>query len=120
MKKILFIDDIISNHTLVARFLLKDGYEVICCDTATKSYQLLLEHHFHLVITDYGLLDETGIQIAEKLKNDLRTKLIPIILLTAGTFDIEEKIHHETFVDFIFRKPIDFPLLRKTIRQLIN
>ncbi len=119
MKKILFIDDVTSNHTLVTRFLLKDGYEVICCDSAKQSCQLLLDHQFHLVITDYGLPDENGIQIAQKLKNDLRTKSIPIILLTAGTFDIEERMRHETFTDFILRKPIDFPLLRKTIRQLI-
>jgi len=119
MKKILLIEDNVSNHHLIIRFLTKDGYEITACLTCTESLAVLEAGSFDLVITDYGLPDDNGIELAKKIRLHENYKEIPIILLTAGTFDAEEKIQNGHCTNAVLRKPIDFPLLRKTVAELI-
>lgn len=119
MKKILLIEDNVSNHHLIIRFLTKDGYEITACLTGEESLAALDSSNFDLVITDYGLPDDNGIELAKKIRLHKDYKKIPIILLTAGTFDAEERIKNGHCTNIVLRKPIDFPLLRKTVAELI-
>ncbi len=120
MKKILLIEDNINNQHLIMRFLIKDGHQITPCHSASEAYEFIQQKEFNLVITDYALPDENGIQIAEKLRSDLKTQSIPIILLSAGAFDTEEKIYHESLTNRHLSKPIDFNLLRKTVSDLLK
>ncbi|CAN5742678.1 substrate-binding domain-containing protein [soil metagenome] len=73
-----------------------------------------------LIISDIVLPGENGLQITEKLKGDIRTSHIPIILLTAKG-SIEDQIKGiKLKADAFIVKPFNLQYLEETINNLLK
>ncbi|MEO6479600.1 MAG: substrate-binding domain-containing protein [Ferruginibacter sp.] len=73
-----------------------------------------------LIISDIVLPGENGLQITEKLKGDIRTSHIPIILLTAKG-SIEDQIKGiKLKADAFIVKPFNLEYLEETINNLLK
>lgn len=81
-KKILLVDDSITQLTSLKVSLLKSGFDVITAKDGVEgifaAYQMLPD----LIIADIVMPEINGYQFCRLLKNDDLTKSIPIILLT--------------------------------------
>jgi CheY-like chemotaxis protein len=63
----------------------------------------------------------TGSKISKNLKEDIKFKKIPIIILTADTFREDvENILKESKAEACLEKPIDFDKINKVIRELLT
>ncbi len=73
-----------------------------------------------LIISDIILPGENGLQLTEKLKGDIRTSHIPIILLTAKG-SIEDQIKGiKLKADAFIVKPFNLEYLEETIKNLLR
>lgn len=85
MKKILVIDDHADNVFLIQDRLEREGYEVVTAYDGSAGMQKAYEENPDLILLDVMMPDISGFEVCKKLTEDEKTKLIPIILLTALT-----------------------------------
>jgi response regulator RpfG family c-di-GMP phosphodiesterase len=108
---VLVVDDTPDNLMLMTD-LLKDKYRVKAANSGEKALRILQGDSLpDLILLDIMMPGLSGHQVAEQLKQDPRTRDIPIIFLTAMT-STEDEIHGLELgaVDYI-TKPIRPPLV---------
>lgn len=87
--KILVADDEAHILHVVSMKLSRAGYEVVTAMDGEEALELCLAELPDLVITDYQMPYMTGLELCQKLRENDKTKDIPILMLTARGFDIE-------------------------------
>jgi len=118
-KKILVIEDEASVRRLVEFVFSKNGFEVIGAANGQEGLELARQHYPNLIILDLRLPIMDGVEVGKALKNDEKLRNIPVILVTASTDNIEQKVK-ESLVDGYFLKPFDYQELLKKVMQLLR
>ena len=113
--KILIVDDHHANIVSLQIILKKSDADLISAESGNEALIKVLEEDITVVLLDVNMPDMDGFEVATFLKEDEKTKHIPIIFVTA--MDRNEKNNTKGYsvgaVDFIY-KPIDpFVLLSK-------
>ncbi|MDR2730624.1 MAG: response regulator [Treponema sp.] len=118
-KKIIVVDDNIENLTAIKNSL-KDIYDVFPIPSAVKMFELLKHIEPDLVLLDVRMPDMDGYEAARKLKNDGKSREIPVIFLTAMD-DAESEIEGLNIgaVDYI-HKPFVAQLLVQRIKTHLS
>lgn len=109
---VLIVDDMKSNLEILGSGLKKD-YEIKYASSGAQALDILSQNDLpDLILLDIEMPDMNGFEVLEELKNDSRTKDIPIIFVT-GHDDIknEERALISGAVDYI-TKPIS-PIIVK-------
>ena len=111
---ILYIEDNLSNLTLVSRMLERhDGIQLISAMQGTLGLELARQHHPDLIVLDLHLPDISGADVLKRLKADHPD--IPVIVLTAdATTRQAESIRSLGAADYL-TKPIDVPRFYEAI-----
>ena len=104
-KKILVADDEIHIVHVVAMKLRNNGFDVVTAENGSDAYQLCQQEKPDLVITDYQMPGLTGIELIEKMRSTDELKNIPVIMLTARGFAIDEKQQNALNVAECLSKP---------------
>lgn len=81
-KKILVVDDVVTNLKYVAKTL-EQSYDVVCTKSGKKAIEYLKEKTVDLILLDIMMPEMDGFQVLDSLKGNPKTASIPIILLTA-------------------------------------
>lgn len=89
--KILVVEDEPAIQELIAFNLKSAGYEVLRAENAELAMQMINEMLPDLVLLDWMLPKMSGVEFANILRQEARTKTIPIIMLTARV-DENDKI----------------------------
>lgn len=105
---ILIIEDDLEVQELIAINLQRAGYRALRAASVPQAEALLRETLPDLVLLDWMLPDTPGMTFARRLRNDQRTKEIPIIMLTARTGESDRVAGLEAGVDDYITKPF-FP-----------
>ncbi len=98
--RILIVEDNADNLELM-RFLLDHaGYQVLCTTNGLQALQTARQEIPDLIILDLGLPELDGWSLAAKLKEDLTTRHIPIVAVTAYTLSTDRRrsVHFERMV----------------------
>jgi len=82
MKKILFIEDESALQKTFGEVLTKEGYEMISALDGKTGLRLAKEKKPDLILLDLILPRMHGFDVLKELKEDEKTKDIPIIILT--------------------------------------
>src|SRR5688572_8949379 len=90
-RKILLCDD--ELHILrAAEFKFqRAGYDVRCAGDGEEAWELIEQDMPDMVVTDYQMPRLDGLGLAERIKNDPRTRHIPVIVLTARGFELSQE-----------------------------
>jgi len=100
--KILIIDDIASNIQVVANLLKKHNYNISYAQSGKAGIERAQQISFDLILLDIMMPEMDGYEVCIKLKQDPKTKDIPVIFLTAKTNeDSLKKGFDSGGVDFI-------------------
>lgn len=95
-------------------------YKVLEAADGDSGYDIAMENTPDLIISDILMPKITGIELCEKLKQEITTSHIPVILLTAKA-TIEDQIEGiETGADMYITKPFNINYLEVTIKNLIE
>jgi signal transduction histidine kinase/AraC-like DNA-binding protein/CheY-like chemotaxis protein/ABC-type xylose transport system substrate-binding protein len=99
---------------------LGETYEIFTADNGRNGLNETFERVPDLIISDVVLPGISGKNITIKLKTDIRTSHIPIILLTAQS-TVEQQIDGITsMADAYIVKPFNFDYLLATVKNLIK
>ena len=117
MKKILVIEDDTDILELVTYLLNDSGYEVTS-STSLLPVQNILDINPNLILLDNYLPDGFGSDLCLEIKNDVRSKHLPVIMLSANTGlnELAKKSRADAFIP----KPFDIDNLLGNVKELIS
>ncbi|KAF0144429.1 MAG: DNA-binding response regulator [Nitrospirae bacterium] len=104
-KKILIVDDEPDLAELVSYNLRKEGFEVSSASDGEEALKKIRKGNFNLVILDLMLPGIQGMELCRILRNDPKTKHLPIIMLTAKGEDVDKILGLEMGADDYIAKP---------------
>src|SRR3989449_8696996 len=89
----LVIDDDDQVLRLVKRVLERAGFECVTVNDGTTAHEAAVEWRPDIILLDLMLGDTTGDQIMAELREDFRTRLIPVVFLTVRD-SLKDKVEH--------------------------
>lgn len=110
-----------GNILEIEEFALKNaGYEVTGFGCAAEFYRKLEEKKPDLILLDVMLPDEDGLSIVKKLRAQKETLMIPIILVTAKTSEIDKVKGLDIGADDYMTKPFGVMELISRVKALLR
>ena len=103
--KILVVDDEENIRALVRFNLEKAGYQIVEANNGKHALEIIAEDRPDLIILDLMLPVIDGLDVCRKLKGNLITSAIPIIMLTAKSDEVDRVIGLELGADDYLTKP---------------
>lgn len=122
MHKILIVDDEEKIRDVLAKFLVKAGFEVIQAPGGQEAIEILRQDgKIDLMVLDMKMPEVSGVDILQEMRN--LNKTLPVILLT-GSIDAEKYLISLKELGFaeenICYKPVDlFALLDLVKKKLV-
>ncbi len=105
-QSILIIDDNADIRTLVGG-LLRDRYVVLQASNGKTGIRLASKYTPDLIICDVMMHDLDGLEVCRRLKSEIATSHIPIMMLTACSLDEQRIESYECGADAYLSKPFD-------------
>jgi two-component system phosphate regulon response regulator PhoB len=119
LKKVLVVDDEVHIVHVVAIKLRNNGYEAIVAGNGAEAYELATREKPDIIIADYMMPVMSGLELIEKLRATEKTKDIPIILLTARNFAINDEKQQQLRISQCITKPFSPKELLRIIEDVI-
>ena len=99
---------------------LSETFRVIACQDGSEALPIIQRELPQLVITDIMMPKMNGHELCTKIKSNIRTNDIPVIMLSAKTMDNDVLEGLELGADEYVPKPFNMEILQRTIINLIN
>lgn len=115
MAKILYIEDIKDNITLVQKVITSHGHELLWADNAENGLDMAISAQPDLILLDLGLPDSDGQTLSVWLRNEPTLESVPIIVLTAWPEEVARHTVDAYNLDGYLCKPYSLPKLMELI-----
>lgn len=119
-RTVLVVDDEIHIQTVVAIKLRNNGFNVITASDGQEGYEKALEHKPDLIVSDFQMPRLTGIEMVEKLRSEKDGAAIPVVMLTARGFAIENQQRENLNIAECLSKPFSPKELLRTIEDVLK
>ncbi|AJO81154.1 bifunctional diguanylate cyclase/phosphodiesterase [Pseudomonas sp. MRSN 12121] len=118
---LLIVDDYPENLISMRALLQRHDWQVMTAASGVEALGLLLEHDIDLVLLDVQMPEMDGFEVARLMRGSQRTRLTPIIFLTANeqSKDAVIKGYASGAVDYLF-KPFDPQILKPKVQALLE
>jgi DNA-binding response OmpR family regulator len=119
MTDILIVEDSPTQAAQI-KYLLEDNhFDVVVAYNGQEALEWLLNNKVSLIISDIVMPGMNGFELCEKIKSDVLTKDLPVILLTSLS-DLEEVIEGlSSGADSFITKPYDKNFLLSNIEKIL-
>lgn len=117
MSTILIVEDEYAIAELLRDTLTDEGYTVVLCAEGQAALALLEQHAVDLIISDVMMPRMDGRVFIKAVRDDLRFRDLPIILMSAGRESLDP---HTDGYDAFVTKPFKLYPLLVTIRKLLQ
>jgi CheY-like chemotaxis protein len=119
-RKALVVDDEFHIVQVVAIKLKNNGFDVLTADNGAAAYTLAVQHKPDIIVTDYQMPALTGLELIEKLRADEQTAAIPVIMLTARGFAIEDQQKQKLHIAACLSKPCCPRAVLQTVVEVLK
>ena len=119
-RKALVVDDEIHIVQVVAIKLRNNGFDVTTAENGAIGLELAGEIEPDVIITDFQMPVMTGLEMVENLRKQESTQDIPVIMLTARGFAIEEEQREALKISASLSKPFSPREVLKTIEETLE
>ena len=120
LSNVLIVDDNLINLKVFQAMLATEGYQIILANNGSDALHYVEKHSIDLILLDIMMPDIDGYEVCQRLKANEKTRLIPIILLTALD-DTGSKIKGiEVGADDFITKPPNKKELLARVKSLIK
>ncbi len=100
--------------------LLSNSYTVISASNGIQGTRFIIKYIPDLVICDIMMPFMNGFEVCERVKRDLRTSHIPVMLLTAKESDEDKTRGYDVGADSYITKPFSSELLKSRVKNLLD
>lgn len=114
---------VVEDNAELRRFLtgsLSCDYEVHEAASGPEAEEMLREHGAEVVVSDVMMPGMDGFELCRRLKQDVRTSHLFVILLSAYGQDAERLEGYEAGADCYLTKPFNMDILRNRIRHFFD
>jgi diguanylate cyclase (GGDEF)-like protein len=108
--RLLVVDDMETNRTLLNRRFARHGYEIVEADSGAVALDLIAEQHFDVVLLDVMMPGINGIEVLKTVRNTQSPDQLPIIMVTARAENIDVVEALGFGANDYVTKPVDFPI----------
>ena len=119
-RQLLVVDDDPSLLLAVSETLRAEGYEVLTARRGSEAMVQVAESLPDLIISDIRMPGMDGYALARNLRSNPRTRLIPIVFLTAKDDLADRIIGFRTGVDAYITKPFESEELVAIIKNILE
>lgn len=116
---VLIIDDNQDVRNYI-RFLLQQQYDIVEAENGLEGVKLALKYVPDAIICDVMMPVMDGMECCHKLKTEMQTSHIPVIMLTAYTMDEQKIKGYECGADSYLTKPFNGKILKARLQNLIE
>lgn len=118
--RILVVDD--EQHIVqVVRMKLQNaGYEVITAVDGEEGYELASQNIPDLVITDFQMPYMTGLELCQALAKNSATKGIPVIILTARGYALDDQDLQIGNITDVMSKPFSPRSILERVEEILR
>lgn len=116
---ILIVDDS-DDFRLFMKDSLRSEYHVKEAADGAKAWEIIPALQPDIIVSDVMMPEMDGIELAKRLKSDIRTSHIPLILLTARSAEEQELKGLDSGADDYITKPFNFDILSLRIKRLLQ
>ncbi|HIQ19649.1 MAG TPA: response regulator, partial [Planctomycetes bacterium] len=120
MARILVVDDKPDNQALVSLVLEEQGHEVLTAANGREGLQVAIAELPDVILLDVMMPDMSGIEVCRKLKEDERTRAVPVILVTAMGLDENVVAGLDAGADDYVSKPFNAEVLAARVRAALR
>ncbi len=117
---ILVVEDEPAIQELIAYNLKQAGHQPLRADNAEQAMNLVQNALPDLVLLDWMLPGLSGIDFARRLRTDKRTRMVPIIMLTARSDEQDKLTGLDTGADDYITKPFSPRELNARIKAVLR
>lgn len=122
MKKVMVIEDDARNLDVLSRFLLRSGFEVLAPQNAEETMKMATEQSPDVILMDLKLNnwvpESSGFDLTAALRGVPELSTVPIIALSAHTFDHDIDRAMQAGCNEFVEKPIDFIRLMERLKEI--
>lgn len=98
----------------------RTDYTVLTACNGREGVELAQKHTPNIIVSDVMMPEMDGIELCRRVKEDIRTSHIPVILLTAKDTLQDKEEGYESGADSYLTKPFSAKLLRSRIHNLLE
>ena len=120
MTKILLVEDIEDNASLVKRAVKAKGFDFIWAKNATEGIKVALEEIPDLILLDLGLPDADGQTLSTWIRDEKTLWDIPIIVMTAWPEKMAQQAVEAYQLDGYLGKPFNLKKFWEIIDSFIQ
>jgi phosphate regulon transcriptional regulator PhoB len=119
-QKILVVDDESDIRELLSYNLIREGFDVSPAADGEEALTKARGGPFDLVLLDLMMPGMQGMEVCRILRNDPKTKNVPIIMLTAKTDEVDKVLGLEMGADDYLTKPFSVRELIARIKAVLR
>lgn len=116
---LLFVEDNEELRSFI-RIILSDGFHVIEAGNGTEGFEIARSQLPDIIITDLMMPEMDGLELARRLREEVTTSHIPVVVLTAKT-DLDTQVEAlKRGADDFITKPFSSTYLRARIENILQ
>jgi len=119
-RKILVADNEIHIVQVVAIKFRNNGFEVITSDNAREAFELACRQKPDVIVTDLQMPGTSSLEFIENLRKHPATADIPVVLLTARDFTVEDQQISDLKISVCLPKPFSPRELLQTVNEVLE
>ena len=120
MPKILIVEDNEMNRDMLSRRLARRGYQIVLAVDGGEGIAMATAESPDLILMDMSLPVVDGWEATRRLKAEPRTRVIPVIGLTAHAMAGDREKVIDAGCDDYDTKPVELPRLLQKIEALLT
>jgi diguanylate cyclase (GGDEF)-like protein len=118
--RILIVDDISDNRTILTRRFQRRGFDVVEADNGLTAIELIDKDPFDLVLLDVMMPGIDGIETLKRIRNQRSASALPVIMVTAKSESANIVDALELGANDYVTKPVDFAVALARVNTQIS
>jgi diguanylate cyclase (GGDEF)-like protein len=118
--RLLIVDDVSDNRTLLTRRFERRGFEVVEADSGFAAIELIDRQPFDLVLLDVMMPGIDGIETLKRIRSQKSASALPVIMVTAKTESNDIVDALELGANDYVTKPVDFAVAFARVNTQIS